>query len=767
MPEFPVDTLRETFQKETVHGNLVVSAPTGSGKSTRIPLWCPRPVLVVEPRRIACRTLAGWVAHQLDQKPGQQVGYSVRFESRQSEQTDILFVTPGVALGYAATGELDRFATVVVDEFHERGVETDLFVPMVRRLHPEKLLVVMSATLDGHRLSQALEARWLRAEGRLFEVEVIYLGGCEVPSGKGLADRVASGVKRALAETDGNVLVFLPGMKAISEAAQRIRGAPVVKLHGSFSHQEQDRAFQSGPRQVILSTNVAESSVTVPGVTAVVDAGLVKQHLHRGGHSALATVPISNASAEQRRGRAGRLCPGRCYRLWSELAELPASTPPELLRIELTELALWTASVGLKSEELPFVDPPPAFALANAQARLTRWKALEEGKITDRGQRLVKLPLPAELAHLLVDAPAELLADLCDLCAVLEARSSLFLMTRDEEQLQHRKEELSGSGPVSSILALRRGEPQRHHLHPDALSQARKVAQQLRNLVSTRPLQEDREQTPAGKTLAAYLAQRWPERAYVKRKSREAWANGENEVRLARSTVLPEGTQAVIMLEIEPVAGKGLGIDLRGRDPLPTTFSTLLQAGLGEREVANPTIRDGLVTADVKITYGGRVLGRLSQQLEGSLLRRAGTELILAGKLLEPAGRELETAFFYWSLQQELAGDQPQQSATDWLLNRLAELGVERPEDLDLLEPTDLEFDRLQQWEKEKLEQQYPASFSSGSARFAVEYQPRLRKVVLHWQSGLKNAPLSQAMLPRWNGWRVQINERGRLTNVR
>ncbi|MCA9792758.1 MAG: ATP-dependent RNA helicase [Candidatus Eremiobacteraeota bacterium] len=761
--EFPVDGLEATFRQALKEGDVVLSAPTGSGKSTRVPTWCPGRVLVVEPRRIACRTLAGWVARQLGSEVGQEVGYCVRFDSRSSSRTRIHFVTPGVALGYAGSGELAGFDTVVVDEFHERGLETDLFVPLVKKLCPRTHLVVMSATLDGASLSSRLSARWLKAEGRRFEVEVDYLGGAEIPSGRGLPERVTGAIQRALAETDGNVLVFLPGMKAISEVANRVRNAPVVRLHGSFSHAEQDRAFQEGERRVILSTNVAESSVTVPGVTAVVDSGLVKQHIHRGGYSTLATVPVSQASAEQRRGRAGRVAPGRCYRLWSAEGELPATTPPELCRVELTELLLWIAAVGLTVEQLDFVDHPPAFALERARHRLQGWGAFDDqGRLSPRGKAMSALPLPAELAHLLVEAPPELLPDLCDLCAVIESRSGFFLFSNNEDVLEARRTQLAGPPPIASMLALRHGKVKEHHLHPDALAQARQVAQQLRALTQA-PQGEEQPR----RELARFLVERLPERAYVKRKQREAWGNGSNEVRLGREATLPEGVQAALMLEIEPIAGRGLGTELRGRNPLPCTFTMLLEAGLGEREVVAPGLRDGEVVADLKVTYAGRTLGRLEQTLTGPSLRAALAELILTDQLLAPAGSELRQALFYHNLAQALEGGSEVVEARPWLLSRLEELGVQEQADWSLLGPEDLAFPGVDSWQLEELARKYPASFSSGSARFEVEYRPARRLVILHWQSGLRNAPLSPAMLPRWNDWKVKLDERGRVTDVR
>lgn len=767
---FPVDALEERFLELVPSTDLVLSAPTGSGKSTRVPLWCRGlgRVLVVEPRRIACRTLAGWVAGQLDEKPGASVGYAVRFESRPGVSVE--FVTPGVALGWAVEGRLGDYAVLVVDEFHERGWQVDLFLALARRLAPQLRLVVMSATLEGARLARRLDAEWLAGEGRMHPVDVVYAGEVEVPSGKRLPDRVVRAVRRAFAETGGNVLVFLPGMRAISECANRLNDLPVVRLHGSFSHQEQDRAFQEGPRKVILSTNVAESSVTVPGVTAVVDAGLVKQFIHRGGHSALATVAVSQASADQRRGRAGRVCPGVCYRLWSEQGKLESSTAPELSRIELTDLVMWTAAAGLSVQELDFVDPPPEFAVERAVERLERWGLIDSAGLTELGRRVSRLPLPVERGQLLAGAPPELAADVADLCAALESRNDLFRkltrlpQTELDAVVAAREKELGSSPPLQAISALRSGDPARHHLDPAALEEARRIADQLRALSQT-PASQGR---PDSAGLARYLLERWPERAFVRRKTREAWANGECEVVLAKGLTLREGTQAAVMLEIEPVEERGLRTRLVARNPLPVSFALMAAAGLGTPRVESAVIEGERILAEVSLEYAGRELGRDRREVAGRELRQAFTRLVLEGRLLGEAGARLREEVQAWNLWRALEGEKSSPVVAEvWLLERLAELGLEEQEDWPLVSAGDLAFPGLPAWEREKLESRYPHTFSAGAARYSVEYQVERGRVVLHWQSGHKNAPVSPSLLPRWNGWKVQLNERGRLTTLR
>ena len=545
MDALPIEALRPEVEGLLPSTHLVVSAPTGSGKSTRIPVWCAgttdRPVLVVEPRRVACRSLARWVAAQQGERLGEGVGYTVRFEDVACERTRIRFVTPGVALQYAAGDALRDYGTLILDEFHERGLETDLFLAVARRLRPDARLVVMSATLDGQRVASFLGGRWLQAEGRVFPVAARYLGGPTVPSSWHLAGRVAQGVRCALQETGGSVLVFLPGKGEIADCLGRLqglKGVDVLPLHGTLSNAEQDRAFEPGGRRVILSTNVAETSVTLPGVTAVVDSGLVRQRIHRGGHCTLATVPVSQASAEQRRGRAGRVAPGICYRLWDERALLERETPPQVLREDLLQFVLAVAATGFRSQELEFLDAPPAFAVERAQAQVRAWGALDaEDCLTTFGRRLFEVPVDPALARLLLQAPPELRRDVADLGAALESRAPLFRGGKGED-------DSDGEAPrcdaTRLILALRRGDPARDGLHPEALAECRRIADQLRALYDIPPLARDpRPPVPDRQALVAYLLREWPERAYVRRQRGDAWGNGRDEVTFGGSGARP------------------------------------------------------------------------------------------------------------------------------------------------------------------------------------------------------------------------------------
>ena len=253
-----------------------------------------------------------------------------------------------------------------------------------------------------------------------------------VPTAHRLAERVKSGINRALKETDGNILVFLPGKGEISDCQdglRRIRNVELLPLHADLPPGAQDLAFnpESQHRRVILATNVAETSITLPGITAVVDAGLVRQRIHQNRRIVLALRPISQASAEQRRGRAGRLAPGICYRLWEEHAQLEHETPPEIQREDLTQFVLTVAATGYRPQDLTFLDEPPDFAIERAQTELKSWGVLsDDGTLTAAGAKISALPVNPLHARLLVKAPASLRRDLVDLIATLERPAPLW-----------------------------------------------------------------------------------------------------------------------------------------------------------------------------------------------------------------------------------------------------------------------------------------------------------------------------------------------------
>ena len=418
--------------------NLVIEAPPGAGKTTRIPpalLSLVRgQVLVLEPRRIAARMAARRVAQELDQRLGATVGYQVRFEEVASAATRLRFLTEGILTRRLISDPgLAGVDIVVLDEFHERHLETDLALALLRRLQrtsrPDLLLIVMSATLDAAPIAAALgDAPILRSQGRLFDLAITYQPYSAAP----LETQVATAVSNLLTEKhNGDILVFLPGAAEIRRASRECQplaarhGLLVLPLHGDLPAAEQDRAVAPAAQQkLILSTNVAESSITVEGVTAVIDSGLARMASDSPwtGLPTLAVSRISKASATQRAGRASRTAPGRAIRLYTleDFSRRPEHDAPEIARRELSELCLTLRAMGIPHPgALAWLDAPPEAAVSRAEELLERLGATGE-----RARRMARYPLHPRLARLVMEAVERGAGEEgCAVAALLSARA--------------------------------------------------------------------------------------------------------------------------------------------------------------------------------------------------------------------------------------------------------------------------------------------------------------------------------------------------------
>jgi ATP-dependent helicase HrpB len=426
----PVDEvlpqLRAALERRS---EVVLVAPPGAGKTTRVPPglldepWARNgKIVLLSPRRIAARAAAARMASERGERVGETVGYRVRLDAKVGPKTRIEVVTEGVFTRMILDDpELEGVAAVLFDEFHERSLEGDLGLALARdaqsALRPDLKLVVMSATLDAARVSALLnDAPVVVSEGRMFPVTLTYRPRDQrVP----LEGEVAAAVRAALAAEQGSVLVFLPGVREIERTAEVLRASvrdpnvDIRPLYGAMSASEQDAAIAPAPpgrRKVVLATSIAETSLTLEGVRIVVDAGLARRPRFEPalGLSRLETVRASQASIAQRAGRAGRLEPGACWRLWSEgeTRALPEFERPEIVDADLSGLALDLAAWGVRDPAiLTWLDPPPKPAWNEAVALLKRVGALDETlRLTEHGRAIARLPLPPRLAHMVVKA---------------------------------------------------------------------------------------------------------------------------------------------------------------------------------------------------------------------------------------------------------------------------------------------------------------------------------------------------------------------------
>ncbi len=428
--KLPIDSVLPQIEAalETC-ANLVVVAPPGAGKTTRVPLalldapWAQdRKLILLEPRRLAARAAAQRMAATLGESVGETIGLRMRLESRVSARTRVEVVTEGVfARMILDDPALDGVAGVLFDEFHERSLDADLGLALALDaqggLRDDLRLIVMSATLDGARVAGLMGgAQAIESAGRAFPVETRHLP--RAPHDR-LEDAVTRAILRALGEESGSMLVFLPGQGEIARVAERLAQArlpatvDVAPLYGALERGDQDRAIApaaAGRRKIVLATSIAETSLTIEGVRIVIDSGLSRVQLYEPdlGLSRLETVRASRASVDQRRGRAGRTEPGVCYRLWEEAATvaLPAFAAPEILAADLSGLALDLAHWGVSDpEKLAWLDPPPRPAWKEAVALMRELGALDAGgRLTATGAAMRALPLPPRLARMILEA---------------------------------------------------------------------------------------------------------------------------------------------------------------------------------------------------------------------------------------------------------------------------------------------------------------------------------------------------------------------------
>jgi ATP-dependent helicase HrpB len=633
MQSLPIDAaLPALRQALSTRHEAVLEAPPGAGKTTRVPLamlgeaWLgEQTILMLEPRRLAARAAAERLASELGEKVGETVGYRIRLESRIGPRTRIEVVTEGILTRRLQDDPaLEGVGLLIFDEYHERSLDADLALALslngreLLRDDPPLKILLMSATLEGERLSALLDdAPVIRSEGRMFAVVTRW--GKPFVAGEYIEPRVLSTVLDALNDESGSLLVFLPGQAEIRRVAQNLSEALsgrddvlICPLHGELDLNAQRAAIDPAPpgkRKVVLATNIAETSLTIDGVRVVIDAGLarVPRFDPNSGMTRLDTQRISRASATQRAGRAGRLEPGVCYRLWSEAQheQLAAYGSPEILQADLAGLALQLARWGVTPEQLAWLDAPPAAAYAQAGDLLQRLGAVaEQGDttLTPHGQAMAQLPAHPRIAHLLLRGQALGLTDLaCDVAAMLGERDIL-----------------RGAGAdLHSRLALLSGEQRAARGAQGGVQRIKQLARQYRGYLP----RVDRGQAPSlqgqvsdpehSRWLGALLALAYPDRVAHQRRA------GGAEYRLANGRAALFG-EADALMKHEWIVIADLGSRQGQREERiylatdfdPQLFDDVLAEQVRSVEQLDWDEREGVMVAERQRKVGALILSR-------------------------------------------------------------------------------------------------------------------------------------------------------------
>lgn len=608
-----IPSLKAKLESEPV---IILQAPPGAGKSTVLPLellqekWLEgKKIIMLEPRRLAARSVAARMSDLLDEDPGTTVGYRIRFENRISKQTRIEVVTEGILTRMLQNDNaLENAGLVIFDEFHERSLNADLALALCLQtqqiLRPDLRILIMSATLDGAKLSSLLNnAPILTSEGRQYPVSVKYIDRDEKEY---IQVSVSRAIKKALREQPGDILAFLPGAGEIQRTQQLLEdetSVAVLPLYGDLPAQKQQEAIlphPQGKRKVVLATSIAETSLTIEGITTVIDCGLsrVPRFDAKSGLTRLETMKITKDAADQRAGRAGRLGPGVAYRLWSEGSHvhLNANRKPEILEADLAPVMLELGEWGIQNiNELLWLNAPPAGNVAQAKELLSQLGAMNHSVITARGKEMLQLPTHPRIAHLLIEAKhwaAEKRSSInypalaADIAALIEERDPLQKEAGTDLSLR-----------VETLRKWRKGE----FVNADkrVLERIERLALSWRKLLKTEADNTIPDAYAAGKLVAAAYPERIAKRI-DKNGLRYRLSNGRIVKILEQDALHREEFLAISQLD----AGSGEGKIFSAAPLDPTDLMDLAT----EKQTASWDKTRNMVTASLEKSVGGIVL---------------------------------------------------------------------------------------------------------------------------------------------------------------
>ncbi|CDT97658.1 putative HrpA-like helicase [Vibrio coralliirubri] len=792
MSLLPIDAYQNVFHEQIANSHLVVEAETGSGKSTRLPLWASQHgrVLVVEPRRIACTSLAKYLAQLSGEKLGSKVGYAIKLESEYNEQTSVVFVTPGIALRWLSEDGLASFDVIVVDEFHERRWDIDLLVAILKQKASHRL-VITSATIEGERLAQYLDANRISCEGRTYQVEIEHRANESrtLPDIRHLEQRIAEEVNHQLIASSGDMLVFLPGKKEIVQCEQALAKNPdiqVVKLHASVSDKERDLALSgrnintegNGLRKVILATNVAETSLTIPDIGVVIDSGLERRTVQRNGRTTLMLKSISRASAKQRAGRAGRVMDGVCVRLYGEHAALELVTPPELQREELTEPMLAAACCGSPLESLSFLDPIPEKSLNSATQTLLTMEAINANhQVTEHGKKLYPLPIDALYADIVTRIKTKALKEaMVDLTAALSVPARLYQLPNNAEHLEALAQQEKEGCDLSLLIQIVRGREYPHlDIDQQALNEAQGLAKQMREVFELPQLEvASRFQRIE---LLKTIVNLHPELVFVRRlKRKEAFANGVLEVVLGRQNRFPDNAQAMLVLDTHSLPGRGVKQTLTlATVTAPIPLELIIDAELGEWEQGETVVNDDGVFTEMALVYAGRTITTKLVAAEGQLSLKPIVDLVLNGDQLPGFAKARTQEIKHWQLYVKLGLDEQTQYTPEieninfelWFIEQLEVLGVTDVSELEMFDHADIPFDGIPTWLYSEFSEKHPFALSLADLQLDVEYLPARKLIYVHYRSGSRKLSPKRWELPTWSGWRIQYKKASRIIDIK
>ncbi|ACH65827.1 ATP-dependent helicase HrpA [Aliivibrio fischeri MJ11] len=780
MSLLPINTLYDEFSSLVNHKNLVVESETGSGKSTHLPMWAAEHgrVLVVEPRRIACTALADYLSTQRGQTVGDDIGYAIKLDAQYTDKSKVIFVTPGIALKWFMEDRLVDFSFIIIDEFHERRWDSDLLLSLLK-LHQQHHLILTSATMDSTSLAQYIDADVLKSKGRQYPVTHRYISthSQDMPSNKDLDVRILNILMDLSAQNEhGDVLIFLPGKKEIQQCIQAVRSkfqdVLILPLYAGVSDDIRQQVLSTSDQQrFVFSTNVAETSLTIPNITVVIDSGLERRTHQRNGRTTLSLQAISKASVSQRSGRAGRTQAGTAIHMYGEFAPLERTTPPELQREELVEPMLAAASCGSILRNLPFLEVLPTKSLSNAELKLQAMKALNgQCEITDYGRRLFPLPIDTLFSHMLsvIIGRAEK-ETIVDLVSALSVSNKLYSISKNQDALEEfTRWNPKGCDLITLISIVRGHSCEGVIVDKELQSEARKLSIQIRYELGLPDLEVSsrikREE------VLLQLVEKLPELVFVRREKRkEAFGNGKQEVVLGRNSCFPTSYEAALVFDQFSLPGRGSKQTLTIATALaPIDLSLILNSGLAECRTGEVVNQDGEFKIMHEYFYANRKLKTEFAAPENTDNIAVIVNQVCSGLLMPQLKETREKEIAAWKLYCQLNNKTCSPISFEiWFKEQLESLGVTSVDEMELFDETDFVFHGIPEWELQDFLDTYPQKVVLPDIVLSVEYFPLSKRILLHYHKGQRKGDVKRWELPSWAGWKLQYKKASRTVDIK